>query len=57
MATSGDRNLAIDTSNRDFRTVLVEDAVSMTSDERLADLDRIGVNRLSTESVIAAVRR
>ena len=44
-----------DASERDFRTVLVTDAVSQTTPERLDDLARIGVNLLSSSEVADAL--
>lgn len=49
------RATLFDASERDFRTALATDAVSQTSDERLADLDRIGVRLCSTANVVAAL--
>lgn len=49
------RATLFDASERDFRTALATDAVSQTSDERLADLDRIGVRLYSTANVVAAL--
>jgi nicotinamidase-related amidase len=46
------RATLFDASERDLRAVLVTDAVSQTSDERLADLERIGVHLYRTETVI-----
>ncbi len=40
--------------SRDFRTVLVTDAVSMTTPERLADLAGIGVHLVTTHAVVEA---
>ena len=40
------RATLFDASERDFRTALVSDAVSQTTEERLADLERIGVTVL-----------
>jgi nicotinamidase-related amidase len=48
------RATLFDASNRDFRTVLVTDAVSQASPERLADVERIGVERRTTREVVAA---
>lgn len=42
-------------SERDYRTVLVEDAVSQCSDERIADLAAIGVRILQTAEVLEAI--
>ncbi|MFC4072901.1 cysteine hydrolase family protein [Actinoplanes subglobosus] len=44
-------------SERDFRTVLVVDAVSRTSGERVADLAAIGVNMVETAAVIDGLPR
>ncbi|WP_197502568.1 cysteine hydrolase family protein [Mycobacterium scrofulaceum] len=49
------RATLFDASERDLRTVLVADAVSQTSEERLADLERIGVHLSTTESVARAL--
>ncbi len=49
------RATLFDASERDFRTALATDAVSQTSDERLADLARIGVRLYSTARVVAAL--
>ena len=40
-----------DASERDFRTVLVKDAVSQATDERLEDLSRIGVNLVGVDEI------
>jgi nicotinamidase-related amidase len=40
-----------DASERDFRTVLVTDAVSQATDERLEDLRRIGVNPMTVAEI------
>lgn len=45
------RATLFDASERDLRAVLVTDAVSQTTDERLADLERIGVHLSTAESV------
>jgi len=45
-----------DASERDFRTVLVTDAVSGATPERLEDLRGIGVNLLESRQVDAALR-
>lgn len=53
------RATLFDASERDFRAALVSDAVSQTSDERLADLQRIGVQvvTLATATTeLAAIR-
>ncbi|MBG0567315.1 cysteine hydrolase family protein [Actinoplanes aureus] len=49
------RATLFEASERDFRTVLVEDAVSQVSAERLADLAGIGVTLSSTGTVLAEV--
>jgi nicotinamidase-related amidase len=49
------RATLFDASERDFRTVLVHDAVSQVSDERLFDLERIGVNVLTVEDAHKAL--
>ncbi|MFF1946845.1 cysteine hydrolase family protein [Rhodococcus qingshengii] len=49
------RATLFDASERDFRTVLATDAVSQTSAERLVDMERIGVNLLSSAEVVASV--
>jgi len=46
------RATLFDASERDFRTVVVTDAVSQASDERLADLQRIGVSLWTTERLV-----
>jgi nicotinamidase-related amidase len=51
------RATLFDASERDLRTVLIADAVSQTSDERLADLERIGVHMCTTRAVLEAVGR
>jgi nicotinamidase-related amidase len=51
------RATLFDASERDFRTVLVTDAVSQTTDERLADLSRIGVNLLTLREVRSSLQR
>jgi len=50
------RATLFDASERDFRAALVQDAVSQTSYERLADLERIGITLYSTTDVLASVR-
>ncbi len=50
------RATAFEASERDFRGVLVADAVSQASAERIADLQRIGVQVLSTSDVVAQLR-
>lgn len=49
------RATLFDATERDFRSVLVTDAVSQVSDERLADLEAIGVRLLETRTVIGAL--
>ena len=49
------RATLFDASQRDFRAVLVTDAVSETTEERLADLERIGVHLYDTEKAIDAL--
>lgn len=49
------RATLFDASERDFRALLVTDAVSQTSDERLADLERIGVRLCSTEEALGVL--
>jgi len=44
-----------DVSVRDFRTVLVSDAVSGVTEERVADLAGIGVQIVSTTEVLDAL--
>ena len=51
------RATLFDASQRDFRTVLVRDAVSQTSEERLADCSRIGVTVMDTRAVTEALSR
>ena len=51
------RATLFDASERDFRAVLVTDAVSATTEERLVDLDRIGVHLYTTETTIDALSR
>jgi nicotinamidase-related amidase len=50
------RATLFDASERDFRTVLVTDAVSQASGERLGDLERIGVNLLCLADLKAQLR-
>jgi nicotinamidase-related amidase len=50
------RATLFEASERDFRAVLAADAVSRASAERLADLEGIGVNLLSTMEVVERVR-
>ena len=49
------RATLFDASERDFRAVLVTDAVSATTEERLVDLERIGVHLYTTETAIDAL--
>lgn len=49
------RATLFDASERDFRTVLVTDAVSQTSPERLTDLEKIGVNLHATADVLTSL--
>lgn len=51
------RATLFEASMRDLRAVLVTDAVSQTSDERLADLAGIGVRLAHTGQVVAALGR
>jgi nicotinamidase-related amidase len=51
------RATLFDASERDFRSVLVEDAVSQVTPERVADLAAIGVRVLSSAEVIAGIAR
>jgi nicotinamidase-related amidase len=44
-----------DASQRDFRTALVRDAVSQVTDERIADLELIGVRILELSDAVAAL--
>ncbi|PFG68144.1 LOW QUALITY PROTEIN: nicotinamidase-related amidase [Propionibacteriaceae bacterium ES.041] len=46
------RATLFDATERDFRSVLVVDAVSQLSDERLTDLEAIGVRLLQTRHVV-----
>lgn len=50
------RATLFDASERDLRAVLVSDAVSRTSHERLADLEAIGVRLATLAEVRAALR-
>jgi nicotinamidase-related amidase len=50
------RATLFDASERDFRTVLVTDAVSQSTPERLADLQNIGVTLLSVSELVAALQ-
>jgi nicotinamidase-related amidase len=47
------RATLFDASERDLRAVLVVDAVSQTTEERLADMARIGVRLMSTVEAVA----
>jgi nicotinamidase-related amidase len=47
------RATLFDASERDLRAVLVVDAVSQSSEERLGDLERIGVNVVGIDEVLA----
>lgn len=49
------RATLFDASERDLRAVLVTDAVSQSTPERLADFRLIGVNLLTAEQVVAAL--
>ena len=49
------RATLFDASERDLRAVLVTDAVSRVTAERVADLEAIGVRALTTADVVAAV--
>lgn len=49
------RATLFDASERDLRAVVVTDAVSQATEERLADLERIGVHRYTTETAIKAL--
>ncbi|MDP2014685.1 MAG: isochorismatase family cysteine hydrolase [Actinomycetota bacterium] len=51
------RATLFEASERDYRTVVVEDAVSQVSDERLADLISIGVAQLRTADLVTSVFR
>jgi nicotinamidase-related amidase len=50
------RATLFDASERDFRAVLAVDAVSQTTDERLFDLERIGVNLVGTAAILEVLR-
>lgn len=50
------RATLFDASERDFRAVLAVDAVSQTTDERLSDLERIGVNLVGTAAILEVLR-
>ncbi|MDP2287095.1 MAG: isochorismatase family cysteine hydrolase [Actinomycetota bacterium] len=49
------RATLVEASERDFRTVLLEDAVSQSSDERLSDLAQIGVSLTQAAAVATRV--
>ena len=49
------RATLFDASQRDFRTALVTDAVSQSTEERVADLTLIGVNPVTVADVCAAL--
>jgi nicotinamidase-related amidase len=49
------RATLFEASERDFRTVIVSDAVSQASPERLADLAGIGVSVLPAATVAASL--
>lgn len=49
------RATLFDASERDFRTVLVADAVSQASDERMADLRGIGVHTINMTDLLAGL--
>lgn len=49
------RATLFDASERDLRTVVVTDAVSQATPERLADLQMIGVNLMTTEELVDAL--
>ena len=51
------RATLFEASERNFRTVLVTDAVSQTTPERLADLEAIGVRLATTGGVADALRQ
>ena len=51
------RATLVEASERDFRTVLAVDAVSQVSQERLGDLERIGVHLLTAGAVIRSLDR
>lgn len=50
------RATLFDASNRDYRTVLVTDATSQGTPERLADLRLIGTHLVTTQHVMNALR-
>lgn len=49
------RATLFEASERDFRTVLIEDAVSQVSNERLADLANLGVTLIGTATLATQV--
>lgn len=49
------RATLFDATERDFRAVVVSDAVSQATDERLADLELIGVRAWTTADVVASL--
>ena len=49
------RATLFEASERDFRAVLAEDAVSQATPERLADMAAIGVNLLPAATILAAL--
>ncbi|WP_246136605.1 cysteine hydrolase family protein [Leekyejoonella antrihumi] len=49
------RATLFDASERDFRAVVLRDAVSRASIERITDLEEIGVQPLSASDVVAAL--
>lgn len=51
------RATLFDASELDYRTVLVSDATSQTTPERLSDLERIGVQLRTADQVIGALAR
>jgi nicotinamidase-related amidase len=51
------RATLFEASERDFRTAMIVDALSQTSGERIADLAAIGVNVLTTATVIDSLPR
>ena len=51
------RATLFDASQRDYRVVVVEDATSRVTPERLADTVALGVHALTTETVIRHIRQ
>ncbi|GAA4681821.1 cysteine hydrolase family protein [Gordonia humi] len=51
------RATLFDASERDYRTVLVTDATSQTTAERIADLELIGVRSATVDEVTGAIGR